>query len=70
MGECVMEILGMAMDFFIAFVFISIALAVGWGSILFVMDEQAEWESRRDYNAMKEEIEEGKKNDTSRKNDT
>ena len=70
MGECVMEILSMAMDFFIAFVFISIALAVGWGSILFVMDEQAEWESRRDYDAMKEEIEEGKKNDTSRKNDT
>ena len=65
-----MEILGMAMDFFIAFVFLTIVIVCGYGSILFVMDEQAEWESRRDYNAMKEEIEEGKKNDTSRKNDT
>mgnify|MGYP006153036945 CR=1 FL=1 len=65
-----MEILGMAMDFFIAFVFLTIVIVCGYGSILFVMDEQAEWESRRDYDAMKEEIEEGKKNDTSRKNDT
>ena len=65
-----MEILGMAMDFFIAFVFLTIVIVCGYGSILFVMDEQAEWESRRDYDAMKEELEKGKKNDTSRKNDT
>tara|TARA_B110000211_G_scaffold189050_1_gene215146 strand:+ start:431 stop:643 length:213 start_codon:yes stop_codon:yes gene_type:complete len=70
MGECIMEILGMAMDFFIAFVFLTIVIVCGYGSILFVMDEQAEWESRRDYDAMKEELEKGKKNDTSRKNDT
>ena len=37
-----MEILGMAMDFFIAFIFISVAIAFGWGSILFALDEQAE----------------------------
>jgi hypothetical protein len=30
------------------------------------MDEQADWEARRDYKAMKDEIEKGKKNDSSR----
>ena len=63
MGECIMETLGII-------VVMVVALVLGYGSILIVLDKQAEWESRRDYNAMKEEIEEGKKNDTSRKNDT
>jgi hypothetical protein len=70
MGECVMELLGMVMDFFIAFVFLTIVIACGWGSILFVMDEQADWEARRDYDAMKHEIEKGKKNDSSRERNT
>ena len=70
MGECVMELLGMVMEFFIAFVFLTIVIACGWGSILFVMDQQADWEARRDYRAMKDEIEKGKKNDSSRERNT
>jgi len=61
-----MEILSMAMDISIAFVVLGIALACSWGSILFVLDEQTEWEAKRDYEEMNKSIKEGEKNDTSR----
>ena len=61
-----MEILSMAMDFFIGFVFLTIVIACGWGSVLFVMDEQADWEARRDYEEMQKSIKNGKENESSR----
>ena len=42
-----MEILIMAMEFFIGFVFLTVTVACCWGGILFVMDEQADYEERQ-----------------------
>ena len=47
-----------------------VALVLGYGSILTVLDKQAEWEARRDYDAMKEEYEKGEQNDASTERDT
>tara|TARA_R110002153_G_scaffold30845_3_gene94403 strand:+ start:914 stop:1090 length:177 start_codon:yes stop_codon:yes gene_type:complete len=47
-----------------------VALVLGYGSILIVLDKQAEWEARRDYAAMKEEYEKGEQNDASTERDT
>ena len=63
MGECIMETLGII-------VVIVVALVLGYGSILIVLDKQAEWEARRDYDAMKEEYEKGEQNDASTERDT
>jgi|TARA_B110000908_G_scaffold81704_1_gene97898 uncharacterized membrane protein len=63
MGECIMETLGII-------VVMVVALVLGYGSILIVLDKQAEWEARRDYDAMKEEYEKGEQNDASTERDT
>jgi|TARA_R110000765_G_scaffold407598_1_gene505009 hypothetical protein len=63
MGECIMETLGII-------VVMVVALVLGYGSILIVLDKQAEWEARRDYAAMKEEYEKGEQNDASTERDT
>jgi len=59
-----MEILIMAMEFFIGFVFLTVTVACCWGGILFVMDEQADYEERQ------KSIKNGKENDTSRERNT
>jgi hypothetical protein len=46
--------------------FISIVLVLLWGAVLTVRDKQAEWQDREEYNAMKKNIEKGKKDDTRR----
>ena len=51
------------LDFIFGLGFIIVFVLVSWGMILHTRDEQFEWEARRDYNKMKEEVE---KNDSSR----
>ena len=54
------------LDFLFGLVFITIFIAISWGSILYVRDEQALWEDRRDYNKMNKSIHEVEKNDSSK----
>ena len=64
MGERVMEVLNIFMEFFVSFIFLTMFVAVSWGAILTFRDKQAEWEDRKEYNAMKKSIEKNrKKND-------
>ena len=65
-----LEALNVIMEFIASFLFLSVVVAFGYGSYLFAKDEQADWEARRDYDAMKHEIEKGKKNDSSRERNT
>ena len=54
------------LDFLFGLVFITIFITISWGSILYVRDEQALWEDRRDYNKMNKSIHEVEKNDSSK----
>ena len=58
------------LDFILGLGVIIVFVAVSWGIILQTRDEQYEWEARRDYDKMKDEIEKGKKNDSSRERNT
>ena len=61
-----MEVLWNIVDFIAAVLFIVLFVGISWGAILRYRDKQAAWEARRDYEAMKQSIEKGKKNDTAR----
>jgi hypothetical protein len=54
MGECIMaEVL----DFILGIGFIIVFVLVSWGIMIQTMDEQCEYEARRDYDKMKREVE-------------
>lgn len=59
-----MEVFWNIIDFIAAVLFIVLFIGISWGAILRYRDKQAAWEARRDYEAMKQNIEKGKKNDT------
>jgi hydrogenase maturation factor len=51
------------LDFILGIGFIIVFVLVSWGIMIQTMDEQCEYEARRDYDKMKKEVE---KNDSSR----
>jgi hydrogenase maturation factor len=51
------------LDFILGIGFIIVFVLVSWGIMIQTMDEQCEYEARRDYDKMKREVE---KNDSSR----
>ena len=53
-------------DFSMAIFFITAFVVVAWGMILFHMDEQAEWDARRNYEKMNDNLKEADRNDSSR----
>ncbi len=61
-----MEVFWNIIDFITAVLFIVLFVGISWGAILRYKDKQAEWQDRKEYNAMKKNIEKGRKNDTAR----
>tara|TARA_B110000037_G_scaffold201592_1_gene243065 strand:+ start:224 stop:421 length:198 start_codon:yes stop_codon:yes gene_type:complete len=60
------EVFWNIIDFITAVLFIVLFVGISWGAILRYKDKQAEWQDRKEYNAMKKNIEKGRKNDTAR----
>ena len=61
-----MEVFWTIIDFITAVLFIVLFVGISWGAILRYKDKQAEWQDRKEYNAMKKNIEKGRKNDAAR----
>ena len=68
MGECVVENLLLIVDYIGAGIALIIIMVVVYLMYLQYRGEQAEWEARRDHEAMQKSIKEGKKEDDSARN--
>jgi hypothetical protein len=68
MGECVVENLLLIVDYIGAGIALIIILVVVYLMYLQYRGEQAEWEARRDHEAMQKSIKEGNKEDDSARN--
>ena len=68
MGECVVENLLLIVDYIGAGIALIIIMVFVYLMYLQYRGEQAEWEARRDHEAMQKSIKEGKKEDDSARN--
>jgi len=68
MGERVVENLLLIVDYIGACIALIIIMVVVYQMYLQYRGEQAEWEARRDHEAMQKSIKEGKKEDDSARN--
>jgi hypothetical protein len=68
MGECVVENLLLIVDYIGAGIALIIIMVVVYLMYLQYRGEQAEWEARRDHEAMQKSIKEGNKEDDSARN--
>jgi hypothetical protein len=68
MGECVVENLLLIVDYIGAGIALIIIMVVVYLMYLQYRGEQAEWEARRDHEAMQKSIKEGKKEDDTSRN--
>ena len=68
MGECVVENLLLIVDYIGAGIALIIIMVVVYLMYLQYRGKQAEWEARRDHEAMQKSIKEGKKEDDSARN--
>ena len=63
-----MEVFWDIVDFIAAVLFIVLFVGTFWGAALRYRDKQAEWEARRDHQAMQKSIKEGNKEDDTARN--
>lgn len=61
-----MEAFWNIVDFIAAVLFIVLFVGTFWGAVMRYRDKQAEWQDRKEYEAMKKNIEKGRKDDTAR----
>ena len=68
MGECVVEDLSLVVDYIGGGIALVIIMAVVYLMYIQYRGEQAEWEARRDHQAMQKSIKEGNKEDDTARN--